>query len=104
MPLTIKYSSDYRHAGVPTFPSTYGVGKTRAVISLSVGITTAVMLVSAGLSGINEGSLLALGLLGLTLLITAILNIIRPSPRLNLSLFKFASLYMLGTMALMIVG
>jgi hypothetical protein len=35
--------------------------------------------------------------------LAAILNILRPTPTLNFGLFKLASLYMLGAMALMIV-
>jgi hypothetical protein len=45
-----------------------------------------------------------LGLLGLALLMAAILNILRPTPALNRGLFKLASLYMLGTMVLMIIS
>jgi protoheme IX farnesyltransferase len=104
MPLTIKYLEDYRRAGVPTFPSVYGVRATRVSISVAVTVTAVVMLVSAGLSGVSTGGLLALGLLGLTLFVLAVLNAARWSPRLNLGLFKFASLYMLGAMVLMIVG
>ncbi len=104
MPLTIKYLDDYRQAGVPTFPARYGLGTTRAIISFSASVTVVVMLVSAQLSGIRESRLVGLGLLGLALLLTAILNILRPTPALNSGLFKLASLYMLGAMVLMIVG
>jgi protoheme IX farnesyltransferase len=103
MPLTIKYLDDYRQAGVPTFPSRYGLGTTRAIISLSASVTVVVMLISARLSGIHECCLVGLGLLGLALLLAAILNILRPTPALNFGLFKLASLYMLGAMALIIV-
>jgi protoheme IX farnesyltransferase len=104
MPLTIKYLNDYRRAGVPTFPSAYGIRTTHAIVSFSVSVTVAVMLASAGLSGIGGTYLLAFGLLGLILLIAAILNIVRPTPKLNFGLFKLASLYMLGTMVLMVIA
>ena len=104
MPLTIKYLNDYRRAGVPTFPSAYGIRTTHAIVSFSVSVTVAVMLVSAGLSGIGGTYLLAFGLLGLILLIAAILNIVRPTPKLNFGLFKLASLYMLGAMVLMVIA
>ena len=104
MPLTIKYLSDYRRAGVPTFPDSYGVGTTRTIISISVSITTVVMLISARLSGVRLECWLGLGFLGIILLLAAILNVFRPSPKLNLGLFKFASIYMLGAMLLMVVA
>jgi protoheme IX farnesyltransferase len=104
MPLTIKYLDDYRQAGVPTFPDRYGLGATRAIISFSASVTVVVMLVSARLSGVHEGCLVGLGMLGLALLLAAILNILRPTPALNFGLFKLASFYMLGAMALMIVN
>lgn len=104
MPLTIKYLEDYRRAGVPTFPEAYGVGATRAVISVSTGVAVAAMLASAQLSGVTGGYLFGLALLGLVLLIVAGVSAVSPSPRLNFGLFKFASLYMLGSMALMLVA
>jgi protoheme IX farnesyltransferase len=104
MPLTIKYLDDYQQAAVPTFPARYGLGTTRAIVSFSISVTVIVMLVSAQLSGIPERRLVGLGLLGLALLMAAILNILRPTPALNRGLFKLASLYMLGTMVLMIIS
>jgi protoheme IX farnesyltransferase len=104
MPLTIKYLNDYRRAGVPTFPSAYGIRATHAIVSFSVSVTVVVMLVSARLSGVGGTYLLAFGLLGLILLIAAILNIVRPTPKLNFGLFKLASLYMLGAMVLMVIA
>jgi len=103
MPLTIKYMHDYHQAGVPTFPNTYGVGRTRVIVSVATGITAIVMLLSAGLNGIAGNYLLVLGLLGLGLLITALVNAAHSSPKLNFGLFKLASLYMLGTMVLMVM-
>jgi protoheme IX farnesyltransferase len=104
MPLTIKYLSEYRRAGLPTFPDSYGVRTTRTIISISVSITTVVMLISARLSGVRLECWLGLGFLGITLLLAAVLNVIRPSPKLNQGLFKFASVYMLGAMLLMVVA
>ncbi len=104
MPLTIKYQDDYRRAGVPTFPSTYGVSATRAIVSAAAVTTAAVMLIAASLSGVAASYVLALGSLGLVLLFLAIANIVRPTATLNLGLFKYASVYMLGAMVLMVMG
>ena len=89
---------------MPTFPSVYGIRATHLSVSIAVSVTAVVMLVGARLSGVSAGPLLLLGLLGLGLLGLAILNAVRRSPRLNLGLFKCASLYMLGAMVVMIVG
>ena len=56
------------------------------------------------MSGVRPDYLLGLGILGAILLLTAVLNVFRPTPRLNLGLFKFASLYMLGAMVLMVLA
>lgn len=104
MPLTIKYREDYHHAGVPTFPGAYGVRATHTIVSASVGITAVVMLAGAALSGISQGFLLPLGLLGAALLAVAVINTVVSSSKLNFGLFKFASLYMLGAMVLMVIG
>ena len=104
MPLTIRYLADYQRAGVPTFPSAYGLKTTRLIISAAVTFTMIVMLIAASLSDVGVSYLVALGCLGLALLIMAILNMVNPASKLNTTLFKFASLYMLGAMILIIVG
>lgn len=103
MTFSIKYADDYRRAGVPTFPSAYGVRVTRLLISLSsIGASVAVT-VSALAIGMSWGYLRLLGVLSIGLLALAALNVLRPSPRFNFHLFKYASLYMLCSMLLVIV-
>jgi len=45
-----------------------------------------------------------LALLGVGLLGLAVANVVRPSPRLNFGMFKYASLYMLSSMLLVVAG
>ncbi|MBN1315761.1 MAG: UbiA family prenyltransferase [Anaerolineales bacterium] len=104
IPLTIKYLDDYERAGIPTLAGAYGVQAARLVASLSVGVTILVMALAAALSGVSAGALTLLALLGLFLLALALLNVLRPAPGLNFGLFKVASIYMLGSMILIIVG
>lgn len=101
MTFNIRYQADYQKAGVPTFPEVYGVPATRLVITLSsVGAAVAVTLAALAV-GISWGWLGCLMASSTGLLLLAILNVVRPSARLNFSLFKYASLYMLGSMLVM---
>jgi len=104
MTFSIRYAEDYRRAGVPTFPSRYGMPLTRVLISLaSVGAAVSIMIAAVGI-GLSWGYMGFLGVLGFGLLALAIANIMRPSPGLNFGLFKYASLYMLSSMLLVVAG
>ena len=101
---SIKYFEDYSRAGIPTFPSTYGVRKTRIIIALSsLGAALAIAGVAYGL-GLSWGymrlfTVLTVGIVGL-----AGLSVFKPSERVNFGLFKYASVYMLGSMIMVIIG
>ncbi len=104
MTFNIKYADDYARAGVPTFPSAYGVRATRLIITLSsVGAASAVMLAAIGI-GMSWGYLRLLIVLSGGLFALAAVSMWRPSERLNHGLFKYASVYMLGSMLLLAVG
>ncbi|MCK5145578.1 UbiA family prenyltransferase [bacterium] len=104
MTFSMRYRDDYAKAGVPTFPSAYGDHRTRLIIAISsVGSAAAILIGSIAL-GLAQGVIgllmaLSLGLLGL-----AVLSVARPSEKVNFGLFKFASIYMLGAMIMMMVG
>ena len=51
--------------------------------------------------GLEVGYLRVIAVLSAGLLVLAIRSLVRPSERINFGLFKYASLYMLGTMLLM---
>jgi len=104
MTFSIRYEQDYRSAGIPTFPSTYGVPTTRTIIALSSMAAGAAMITSAVLIGMSWGYLRLLVVLSLGLLGLAFGSLVRPSERLNLGLFKYASTYMLGSMLLIMAG
>lgn len=100
MTFSIRHAEDYNRVGVPTFPARYGVESTRLLIALS-SIAAAVTMIGAAIGIEMEWGLLRfLFVLGLGLLILAGILIARPSERLNLGLFKYASMYMLGSMLL----
>jgi protoheme IX farnesyltransferase len=104
MTFSIRYDTDYRSAGVPTFPSTYSVPATRTIIALSSVTAGAAMIAAAVLIGMSWGYLRLLVVLSLGLLGLALGSLAHPSDRLNLGLFKYASTYMLGSMLLVMAG
>jgi protoheme IX farnesyltransferase len=102
--LTGRHSDDYRRAGIPTFPSVYGPGKTRIIIALaSTGAACSIALgcFALGLAGgyIRLLSVLTAGIIGLS-----VFSIYQPSDRVDFGLFKYASLYMLGAMLMLVLG
>lgn len=98
---SIKFADDYHAAGVPTFPSTYGLDTTRAVIALSSIIAAASIGVAGVMIGVQAGILRLLIVLSSGLLLLSFATVFRPSERVNFSLFKYASLYMLISMILL---
>jgi len=98
---SMRYFADYKAAGVPTFASTYGFGFTRATIALSSLFAALAMGIAAWGIGMSWGYLRLLCVLSAGLLVLALTLIFRPSERINFGLFKYASLYMLSSMLLM---
>ena len=104
MTFSIKYSRDYFRAGIPTFPSNYGFRATRTTIAISsVGAAAAV---GGGFSalGLNQRYLSLMFVLSAGLIGLAVISLVKPSDRMNLLLFKTASLYMVSAMILIIAG
>ncbi len=100
----IKYAADYQRAGVPVFANTYGERTTRQIIGGSTLLAAAVMSTAVWRIGVAAGCLYAAISLGAGLVVLTLASVILRSPKLNFSVFKFASLYMLGSMGLIIVG
>ncbi len=101
---SMRYDQDYQNAGVPTFPSQYGERTTRIIIAFS-SIAAAVSIgLGAFALGLSWGylrllSVLAVGIVGLSLV-----SVFRPSEKVNFGLFKYASLFMLGSMVMLTIG
>jgi protoheme IX farnesyltransferase len=104
MTFGIKYADDYRRAGVPVFPNTYGERTTRLFIGVSTAAAVIVMLVAIWLIGLSWCCLF--GAIGLSMILLGftIASMLHRSPKLNFALFKMASLYMLGSMGLIMAG
>jgi heme O synthase-like polyprenyltransferase len=88
---------------VPTFPSTYGLPFTRATIAVSSVLAALAMGAAAFGIGMAWGFLRLLGVLSAGLLILAFAITFRPSDKVNFSLFKYASIYMLAAMILVVI-
>jgi protoheme IX farnesyltransferase len=102
MTFNMRYFDDYKRAGIPTFPSVYGESVTRITIALSSVLAALAMGLAAYGIGMSVGFLRILAVLSSGLLFLAVSSTTRPSERLNFGLFKYASLYMLSAMMLMI--
>jgi protoheme IX farnesyltransferase len=100
---SIRYSGDYQRAGIPTFPSTYGVKNTRTVIALSSVLAALSMGLAAYGIGMAWGFLRLFGVLAMGLFLMAVASTLRPSDWMARGLFKYASVYMLGAMILVFI-
>ncbi len=97
----LRYFADYQAAGVPTLPSAYGVEAARAIIALSAILAAGSIGVAAVMIGIQAGALRLMAVLSSGLLLLSFATVFRPSERVNFSLFKYASIYMLASMILL---
>ena len=99
----MKYFNDYKDAQVPTFPSTYGFGTTRVIIAVSSILAAASMALASLGIGMEIGYLRIYAVLAAGLLLLALSSVFRPNERVNFGLFKYASLFMLSSMLLMML-
>lgn len=104
MTFSMRYDHDYRQAGIPTFPSRYSFQATRLTIAISSVLAAICMGVAAYGVGISWGYLRLFAILSIGLFSLAALSVIKQSQKINFRLFKYASVYMLSTMGLMIAG
>ena len=99
---SLKFADDYQSAGVPTFPSTYGEAATRFAIAFSSVVAALTMGWASVWIGVTAGVLRVIIVLSAGLFFLAVTTVFRPSDRVNFSLFKYASMYMLFAMLLII--
>jgi protoheme IX farnesyltransferase len=103
MTIHLRHDEDYQRAGIPTFPSTYGMRTTHLVISVSSILgAVAIAVVAVGLR-MTWGYLRVLAILSSGLFVLAFACMVKPTANRNFGLFKYASLYMLTSMLLVVV-
>lgn len=103
MTIHLRHREDYLRAEIPTFPSTYGERITHIVIAVSAILGAVAMAIAAVGLGMTWGYLRVLAILSAGLFALAFACLIRPSAKHNFNLFKYASLYMLTSMLLVVV-
>ncbi len=104
MTFSMVYINDYEKAGVPTFPSKYGFKNTRFIIALSsIGVVISIGIGFISL-GMAIGYLRLLAVLSVGLMGISISSILNPSKIKNLGLFKYASLFMLASLIMVVFG
>ncbi|MCK4942229.1 MAG: protoheme IX farnesyltransferase [Candidatus Aminicenantes bacterium] len=104
MTFSMNYYEDYHKAGIPTFPSVYGFKHTRLIISLSsVGAALSIgigfLILGLSIGYIRLLAILTVGFFGIV-----IFGMLKPSRVINNGLFKYASLYMMISLIMIIVG
>ena len=99
----IRYAKDYLNAGIPTVVSVYGTRVNHAMIAVSSILAAIAMGMAAWGIGMTWGCLRLLSVLSIGLVLLAVFMILRPSERINFGLFKYASVYMLSSMLLMVI-
>ncbi len=102
--LAIKYAAEYQAAGIPTFVSRFGRGVTRLVIAGSTILDVLVMLTVGIKLSLPASFLAPLAILGILLIALVALSILKPGEKLNFALYKGASIYMLGTMLVLVLS
>ena len=100
---SMRYHQDYKAAGIPTFASAYGFKTTRVIIALSSILAACAMIAAAVGIGMSWGYLRLLASLSGILLLLAIFLTVRPSERANFGLFKYASIFMLSAMIMIVL-
>ncbi len=103
MTFSVRNFDDYQRAGIPTFPASYGFQITRWIIAVSSLLAALSIALAAIGMGITLGYLRVLIVLSVGLLVLALGSLARPSERANFGLFKYASLYMLSAMLLLVI-
>ncbi len=101
--IQLRYEADYRAARVPTSPERYGPGATRRVIVVSSAGAALAMTGAALGIGMAWGYLGLLLVLSVGLLCLAALGVWRQSSRGDFAVFKYASLFMLCAMLIVVV-
>ena len=98
---SMKFRNDYKNAGVPTFPETYGEPITR----LTIAVSSILAAIAIGWASVLIG--LSAGLLGLIAVLTAVMLLLAfatlrvHTDKMNFMLFRYASLYMLSAMIIL---
>lgn len=100
---SMKFRNDYKNAGVPTFPETYGERFTRITIAISSILAAIAIGWASVLIGLNAGFLSLIAVLTAVMLVLAFATLRVHTDKMNFMLFRYASLYMLSAMIILAI-
>ena len=98
---SMKFREDYKNAGVPTFPATYGERFTCATIAVSSILAAIAIVWASVLVGLSAGLLSLIAVLTAVMLILAFATLRIHTDKMNFMLFRYASFYMLSAMIIL---
>jgi heme o synthase len=98
---SMKFRNDYKNAGVPTFPETYGERFTRLTIAISSILAAIAIGWASILIGLSAGLLSVIAVLTAVMLVLAFATLRIHTDKMNFMLFRYASLYMLSAMIIL---
>ncbi|MEO8357853.1 MAG: UbiA family prenyltransferase [Chloroflexota bacterium] len=98
---SMKFRVDYKNAGIPTFPETYGEGFTRATIAFSSILAAIAIGWASILIGLSAGLLSMIAVLTAVMLVLAFATLHIHTDKMNFMLFRYASVYMLSAMIIL---
>jgi heme o synthase len=98
---SMKFRNDYKNAGVPTFPETYGERFTRMMIAFSSILAAIAIGWASVLIGLSAGLLSLIAVLTAVMLVLAFATLRIHTDKMNFMLFRYASLYMLSAMIIL---
>jgi protoheme IX farnesyltransferase len=99
---SLRNKADYINAGVPIFPTSFGEKTTHTVIAISSVVVAIAMGIASYGIGMTWGYLRVLVVLSVGLFLLASSSLLKPSERINFRLFKYASVYMMSSMILVL--
>lgn len=102
--LALRHAADYRAAGIPVWPTRYGVPSTRLLIAAANLLNVLVLSAAGLLLRIHPIALALLLVMGGAMLALALLQLLAPTDRRNWFLFKAASVYMLVSSLVLTMG
>jgi protoheme IX farnesyltransferase len=98
---SMKFRNDYKNAGVPTFPETYGERFTRMTIAVSSILAAIAIGWASILIGLSAGLLSLIAVLTAVMLVLAFATLRIHTDKMNFMLFRYASVYMLSAMIIL---
>jgi len=102
--LAMNHSRDYKLAGVPTFPNVFGFANARYFIAISNLVAAIIIIFIFRLLAVPVISVYVWLAGSLILLLFSLKTILHPQAKTYFALFKYASVYMVGIMLILVLS